>query len=104
LALSLFGDAVSALYVPFQSDHKVMAHNVPGTRMFPFVDRSAHAHSEQYHSQAVGGLLCGPPPPLLITKIQKCKNPGFIAVCIRKQIIKLADERRDIICDVQWYQ
>jgi 23S rRNA maturation mini-RNase III len=26
-ALSLFGDAVSALYVPFQSNHKVMAHN-----------------------------------------------------------------------------
>jgi hypothetical protein len=26
-ALSLFGDAVSASYVPFQSDHKVMAHN-----------------------------------------------------------------------------
>jgi hypothetical protein len=25
-ALSLFGDAVSAWYVPFQSDHKVMAH------------------------------------------------------------------------------
>jgi hypothetical protein len=27
-ALSLFGDAVYALYVPFQSDHKVMAHNI----------------------------------------------------------------------------
>jgi hypothetical protein len=25
--LSLFGDAVSASHVPFQSDHKVMAHN-----------------------------------------------------------------------------
>jgi hypothetical protein len=26
--LSLFGEAVSALYVSFQSNHKVMAHNV----------------------------------------------------------------------------
>ncbi len=28
-ALSLFGEAVSASYVPFQSDHKVMAHIGP---------------------------------------------------------------------------
>jgi UDP-3-O-acyl-N-acetylglucosamine deacetylase len=27
-ALSLFGNAVSASHVPFQSDHKVMAHIV----------------------------------------------------------------------------
>jgi hypothetical protein len=26
-ALSLFGNAVSTLYMPFQGDHKVMAHN-----------------------------------------------------------------------------
>jgi hypothetical protein len=31
--LSLFGDAVSALYVPFQSDHKVMAHTTRSVQM-----------------------------------------------------------------------
>jgi hypothetical protein len=34
-ALSLFGKAVSASYVPFQSDHKVMAHSAPTLRTRP---------------------------------------------------------------------
>jgi hypothetical protein len=37
----------------------------------------------------------------LITGIQKCKNPGFTAVCIREQIINQSDGWRDIICDAK---
>jgi hypothetical protein len=57
--LSLFGDAVSASYVPFQSDHKVMAHTMPYLlQLQAGRTLGAELPSSPYTGPAVPGHVC----------------------------------------------
>jgi hypothetical protein len=87
-------DMVSQCYSVFT----VLTQTVAGVR-------NSKAVYSKVGADAIQGLLRGTPPPLLITEIRK--NPGFTAVCKRKQIIRSVRqmERHNLLCkgDVQWY-